>query len=359
MDQNKFSMAVRKAIFDTPNEHLISRDILLNNITTELEKVGILQVPTPDQPETVTLESALQAIEHVSIHNGPRRETEAKRLLVAPFGSGIDREKQEDLINLLQALRPQFGAVGSRDVDVRNRQEQIDSAIALLYGKEPTIAASNGSSTDAKSSGEVSEGLDPRDLRIDTFIPGGCGGFIAKPASGVRITHLPTGITAEHSGDRSAHRNKTIALQKLTEMVALLESKYNGEIWEPLAMALASEEHDDIHQIIYTSDPMPEPWGEVWQRYEDDAKRMIDLVARHVLNVVPAVGQQGDSFLHRITQRQNVLAHTIEDARRYEYRLQCEVQSAKEYLPDLDPVAFKKVRRAKDDEGIAQASGAQ
>lgn len=56
---------------------------------------------------------------------------------------------------------------------------------------------------------------------------------------------------------------------------------YNGEEWELLAMALAAEEHDDIHAMIYEGGPIPEPWGEVWQRYEDDAKRMIALVRKH------------------------------------------------------------------------------
>ncbi|TCK39689.1 hypothetical protein B0G84_5029 [Paraburkholderia sp. BL8N3] len=38
----------------------------------------------------------------------------------------------ERLIELLREIRPNYGDVGSRDVDVRKRQEQIDEAIALL-----------------------------------------------------------------------------------------------------------------------------------------------------------------------------------------------------------------------------------
>jgi hypothetical protein len=38
----------------------------------------------------------------------------------------------ERLIELLREIRPNFGDVGSRDVDVRKKQEQIDEAIALL-----------------------------------------------------------------------------------------------------------------------------------------------------------------------------------------------------------------------------------
>lgn len=59
------------------------------------------------------------------------------------------------------------------------------------------------------------------------------------------------------------------------------EEPYNGDGWELLAMALAAEEHDDIHRLIWEGGPVPEPWGEVWQKYEGDAKRMIDLVQKH------------------------------------------------------------------------------
>lgn len=63
---------------------------------------------------------------------------------------------------------------------------------------------------------------------------------------------------------------------------------YNGEEWERLAMALASEEHDDIHHLIWEGGPVPTPWGEVWQRYEGDAKRLIALVREHVPTLTPA-----------------------------------------------------------------------
>ena len=59
------------------------------------------------------------------------------------------------------------------------------------------------------------------------------------------------------------------------------DEPYNGEGWELLAMALAAEEHDDIHRLIWCGGPIPEPWGEVWEQYEDEAKRMIELVKKH------------------------------------------------------------------------------
>ena len=58
------------------------------------------------------------------------------------------------------------------------------------------------------------------DLRVDTFRSSGAGGqHVNKTESGVRFTHLPTGIVAESTDGRSQHKNRDIALNRLYQKV--------------------------------------------------------------------------------------------------------------------------------------------
>jgi protein subunit release factor A len=52
--------------------------------------------------------------------------------------------------------------------------------------------------------------------RVETFMSGGKGGqHQNRTESGVRLVHLPTGVTVTSRAERSQHRNKTIALERL------------------------------------------------------------------------------------------------------------------------------------------------
>jgi len=58
------------------------------------------------------------------------------------------------------------------------------------------------------------------DLRTDTFRASGAGGqHVNKTESGVRFTHLPTGLTGESTDSRSQHRNRDIAMQRLYKRI--------------------------------------------------------------------------------------------------------------------------------------------
>jgi len=54
------------------------------------------------------------------------------------------------------------------------------------------------------------------ECRVDTFRSGGKGGQHQNTTdSGVRLTHLPTGIVTISRTERSQHRNRKLALERL------------------------------------------------------------------------------------------------------------------------------------------------
>ncbi|WP_137124806.1 peptide chain release factor 2 [Roseomonas sp. HF4] len=66
--------------------------------------------------------------------------------------------------------------------------------------------------------------VNPADLRTDTFRASGAGGqHVNKTESGVRFTHIPTGIVVASTQDRSQHRNRAIAMEMLKARLYELE----------------------------------------------------------------------------------------------------------------------------------------
>ena len=66
------------------------------------------------------------------------------------------------------------------------------------------------------------------ELRTDTFRASGAGGqHVNKTESGVRFTHLPTGIAAESTDSRSQHKNREIAMQRLYQKVREVQKERN------------------------------------------------------------------------------------------------------------------------------------
>jgi peptide chain release factor 1 len=82
------------------------------------------------------------------------------------------------------------------------------------------------------------------DLKIDTFRSSGAGGqHVNKTESGVRFTHLPTGIVAESTDGRSQIKNREIAIQRLYQ-----------KIYESQRQAYESEQASRRRSLVGTGD---------------------------------------------------------------------------------------------------------
>ena len=107
----------------------------------------------------------------------------------------------------------------------------------------------------------IEVGINPADLRIDTYRASGAGGqHVNRTDSAVRITHLPSGIVVQCQNDRSQHRNRA-------EAMAMLKAKlYEAELRKRRAeQAKLEEQKTDIG------------WGHQIRSYVLDQSRIKDL----------------------------------------------------------------------------------
>lgn len=89
--------------------------------------------------------------------------------------------------------------------------------------------------------------LTKKDFRVDKFRSGGKGGqHQNKVESGVRITHIKSGLSAESRSETSQHRNKQIAFRRLCDKPEFInwlriESLYAADIKRKVEESMVEE----------------------------------------------------------------------------------------------------------------------
>ena len=92
------------------------------------------------------------------------------------------------------------------------------------------------------------------DLKVDTFRSSGAGGqHVNKTESGVRFTHLPTGIVAESTDGRSQIKNREIAIQRLYAKIRQVQrdEHYNKVTEHRRSLVGSGDRSDKIRTYNY------------------------------------------------------------------------------------------------------------
>lgn len=89
--------------------------------------------------------------------------------------------------------------------------------------------------------------INKADLKVDTFRSSGAGGqHVNKTESGVRFTHIPTGIVAESTDGRSQIKNREIAIQRLYQKIfETQQTKHNEEVASKRRTLVGSGDRSD------------------------------------------------------------------------------------------------------------------
>ncbi|EBA18467.1 putative peptide chain release factor [Roseobacter sp. SK209-2-6] len=159
-------------------------------------------------------------------------------------GSG-PAECQQAVANVLNVMRTEAELLAvDFDTNGARSKHGYKSAVVLVSGAEAEAFAKNWRGTiqwraqsnlrpkhkranwfigvfDLPASVRTPERIQASDVILDTFRAGGPGGQHQNTTdSAVRATHRPTGLSAVAREERSQHRNKALALERLQHLMA-------------------------------------------------------------------------------------------------------------------------------------------
>lgn len=114
----------------------------------------------------------------------------------------------------------QIAATNERLLDAMQKAAEEIRRCDYTPARSTLLTAIRDAKLPAAWDGEIH----PADILVETYAKHQ-GGFILHPANGVRVTHIPTGVSAQCDSERSQHRNRHSAMEALK---AALNEKKGG-----------------------------------------------------------------------------------------------------------------------------------